>query len=325
VSRVIEQALETAALGVETSRAIVAFTHPLLASEQVRVTIPLSDEPITLKAQDLHRLQRSALHQVLSVDREPLLVECLGCAGNGFDGVRDPRGLTATRLVGTFHIVTRPMAAHRTLSQAIEASGLEVAQLRYALPAALAGMADEALRQKRVLLIDAGGLTTDIGLFVEGALAALRVIPSGALQDALAIAKELQVTVEQAIAWSREGSSCRKPEVRRHLERSWNTLAEAIGQLLKDQPRPDVLLMAGRAALADGFAEWLERATGISGSFCRSPRAHAMGDLSRQAGLHTAIGLLEMATRGIKGQGSRSPRIFNRLIDRTRAILTEYF
>jgi len=62
----------------------------------------------------------------LGVDREALVVERLGCDGNGFQGVKDPKGLAATRLVGTFHMITIPISVRRTIIQAVESAGLEV-------------------------------------------------------------------------------------------------------------------------------------------------------------------------------------------------------
>ena len=323
--RAVEQALEATAVQGDFHRALVAINHPALTSEQVQVAVTLGDEPVTVRAQDLDRLQANALDRALGVDREPLLVERLGCVGNGFNGVRDPRGLSATRLLGTFHIVTMPMAARRALVQAVESAGLEVARLTYSLPAALASLADEEILQKRAMLIDVGGLATDVGLFTEGVLAVLDTVPWGGLRLATAIAKNLQVTMEQAITWSLEGAACRKPEVRALIEEQRKPLHQAIGRILKDQPRPDLVLLAGRGALIDGFAEWVERITGASTVLCRSPRTSRLGDLARQVGLSTAIGLLEIATRASNGAVSRSPRFLNRLIDRTRLILTEYF
>ncbi len=129
VSQTIEQALEATGVQTDVDRALVMANHPALMSEQTRVSILLSDEPSTVRAQDLERLQRVALDYVLAIDREPILVERLGCSGNGFKEVRDPTGLTATRLLGAFHMITIPMAARRTLVQAVESAGLEVAQL----------------------------------------------------------------------------------------------------------------------------------------------------------------------------------------------------
>lgn len=325
VGQAVEQALETTMVQGDFHRALVAVTHPALTSERVRVTISLGDEPIPIRAQDLERLETRALHQVLGVDREALMIERIGCTGNGFEGVRDPRGLSATRLVGTFHIVTLPMAARRALVQAVESAGLEVARLTYTLPAAWAGVPDETRTGKRGLLIDMGGLTTDVGVFVEGVLHDSRMMPWGGLTLSVAIAKELQVTMAQAMAWSLGGTACRKPDVRALIERHWGSAQETLEDLLDDQPRPDVLLVSGRGGLMDGFVEWLERTTRIPTSLCRSPRVNALHNLSQQLALSSAIGLLEQATRTSHGATPRSPHFFNRLIDRTSAILTEYF
>ncbi len=325
VSRTIEQALEAAAVTGELDRALVAISHPQVASEQVRVTMTLGDEPMAVRARDLARLQTAALNQVLSVDREPLLVERLGCTGNGFDGVRDPRGLSATRLAGVFHILTLPMAARRAVVQAVEAAGLDVVTLSSTLPAVLAAVDDPGLARGRVLLVDLGGVATTIGLSVDGALQAAKILPSGGVSLAAAIAKTLGVTTEQALTWSLEGTACRKPEVRKAIEGHLQAVGEAIAALVSDQPKPDAVVVSGRGALMDGCMEWLERATGCRAILCRNGRISQTADLSRQVGLSTALGMLELATRTSNGMPTSAPRFFNRVIDRTRTILAEYF
>lgn len=324
VGQTIERALEATAVPGEFHRALVAMNHPWLASEQVRVSVQLGDEPVTVRMQDLDRLQRAALDQVLGIDREPLMVERLGCAGNGFEGVRDPRGLAATRLVGTFHVITMPMAARRVLVQAVESAGLEVAQLTHSLSALWAGIGDEARCHQRVLVVDIGGLSVDVGWFAEGVCSAARILPWGGATIAADIANTLQVTMDQATVWSLEGTSCRKPEVPPIIEARWRSIQDAAGELLERQPHPDAVLIGGRGALIDGFAEWLERAVNSSTQVCRSP-AYRRGELSRQVGLSAAMGLLETATRTPGRSITDPPRLLNRLLVRTRTLLTEYF
>jgi len=325
IGQTIEQALDATALTLDVHAALVAVNHPALQREQVRVSAALGDEPVTIRAQDLERLTHSAIDRVLAIDREPLLVERLGCAGNGFDGVRDPRGLSATRLAGTFHIVTMPVAARRALVQAVESAGLEVARLTYTLPAALASVTEDDVSQKRVVLIDASGLAIDIGCFVESVLQDLEVVPAGGVQLASTIAAKCQVTLDQAMAWSLEGTACRKPEARAAIEGQWRSCGEALARMLKDQPRPEAILVTGRAALADGFAEWIECRAGVPTSICRSPRTSTLRELARQISLTVPIGLLELASRSWTAPAARSGPLFNRLIERTRTILTEYF
>lgn len=325
VSRAIEQALEATGVGGELRRAFVAFSHPLLISERVRAMVVLADEPTVVRARDVARLRQRAVDQALGVGRDALMVEPLGFAGSGFEGVRDPRGLSTARLAGTFHVVTMPLAARDAVIQVVEAAGLEIARLVYALPATLASVADPDAHRGRILLMEVGGLTTSIGLFVEGALQALSVLPWGGLRVAETLASELHATHSQAVAWSLEGIACRRPEVRALVEREWAALQLAIGQMIQDQPRPDAGVVSGRGALMDGFAEWIEQATGIPTSLGRSPRTSRLGDVARQVGLSAAVGLLEMAASAPTARVDGQQPLFNRLIDRTRTILMEYF
>ena len=325
VSRTIEQAVEATAVTGDLHRALVAVSHPAVQSEQIRASLRLGDEPVTIRTQDLARLEATALDRALGIDREALLVERLGCSGNGFSDVRDPRGLAATRVFGVFHVLTLPLAARRALVQAVEGAGLEVAELHHTLRAAFAGLAEPALGHQRALLIDASGLKTDVGLFSDGRLEAAAVLPGGAAQLVLRIASELRVTVDQAVAWTLEGAACRKPAVRSLLEQHWAKLQHEIEQLLAGRPTPDVVVAGGRAALADGFLERLERATGVPARLCRSPRTQAMQDVPRQVGLIAAIGLLEAACGASHPIAPPSHHFFNRLVRGTKTLLLEYF
>lgn len=325
VSRTIEQAVEATAVRNDFDRAIIIMSHPALASEHVKASLPLADEPVPVRAQDLQRLQAAALDRALGVDREPLVVERLGCDGNGFEGVRNPRGLPATRLSGLFHVVTMPVAARRAIVQAVESAGLEVSKLIYSLQAIVSGVSDDDLANRRVLVLDAGGLTTDIGLFMGGTLVDAATVPQGGTTLGASVAKQLHTTLEQGAAWSLQGVSCPRDGVKAIVEEHWMALADAIQRLTQRDVKPDSVIVSGRAGLIDGFAEWVERSLEIPTSIGRSARLIRNGDVARQVGLTAAVGALELITRVQAPAAPRSPKFINRLIDRTRTILTEYF
>ncbi len=324
LAQTIEQTVEATGVSADFVAAHVVFTHGQLRSEQVQVSIPVADEPIAVRTHDLERLQAAALHQVLGVDREALLIERLGCSGNGFERVRDPRGLPATRLHGLFHILTVPMAVRRLLTQALEACGLEASDLAYALPSAFAAVSEEGMEHKRVLLVDAGGVTTDMGLFADGMLHSAATVRWGGALLAQAIARTCQTTLDQALSWSLEGAACRKIDAVTVIQEGWQRLEAPLKQVLAGRPAPDAVVICGRAGLVDGFAEWLERATGAPTTVGRHPRAHRFGDLSRQVGLSTALGRLELACARPADE-RRSPHLLGRVIRRTQSVLAEYF
>ena len=324
VSRTIEQAIEAAGVPGDLHRARVALTHPALLSEQVRVSILLGDEPVRIRNHDLERLQAMAVDRVLGVDREPLHVAALSYTGNGFADIRDPRGLAATRLFGTFHILTLPLAARRAVVQSVEGAGLEVEQLCYGLSAGLACLPEGMRSHQRVLVVDLSGHNSDLAVFAEGSLEAAVVIPGGGVQLAGRIASTFQITLDQAVAWSLEGTACRKPEVRDLVTAHWAALEQPLAQLLAGRPKPNLALAGGRAALVDGFVEWLERTTGMPVQLCRSSKTQGSEDMPRQVGLSGAIGLLDLAFEQ-PDEAPSSGRFFNRLVDGTKQLLTEYF
>ena len=175
-------------------------------------------------------------------------------------------------------------------------------------------------------MIDIGGLNTDVGLFVNGQAWSARTIRWGGLTLALEIARALSVTMEQAATMSLQGLSSRKPEIRGLLESALAPLQQAIGELLAGEPLPELGLVTGRGALIDGVVEWLERTTKIKSVVARSPRMHAVGDMARQLALTPVIGLLELATRQAPRASLTQPaRFVDRLVNRTRLVLTEYF
>lgn len=322
VGRAIEQALEATGVHGDFHRALVTFSHPAQSCERVRSTVRVADEPIAVRQQDLRRLEQAALHQALPVDREPLLIQRLACAGNGFDGVHDPRGLPATRISGVFTILTIPLAARRALVQAVESAGLEVSSL---IPGIQALAAACAPRPERVLLIDLGGLSSTLAVWADGRLHALGTVAWGGATWAHALARDAQVTVDDAVRLSLEGVHGRHPGARATLEGHLTALHEAAHQLLDGEPKPSRALIGGRGAMIDGVVEWMEEATGIKTELARHPRTQRIGEVGRQLGLSAAMGVLELATRGRSASSGRSFGALDRLMDRTRTLLAEYF
>lgn len=322
VGRTIEQALEATGVHGDFHRALVTFSHPAQTCDRVRSTVRLADEPIAVRQHDLRRLEEAALHQVLPVDREPVLIERLACAGNGFDGLRDPRGMPATRISGLFSILTVPLAARRALVQSVESAGLEVSAI---VPGIQALAAATLLRQERALLIDLGGLSSTLALWADGRLQTVGTVAWGGTTWRLALARHATVTVEEALRMSLEGLHSRQAGARSMLEGHLMGLKEAAHRVLDGEPLPELAFVGGRAAMIDGVAEWLEQATGIKTELARHPRTQRIGEVGRQLGLTSVLGVLELATRNGHAARSHPSRAFDRLVDRTRTLLAEYF
>jgi len=313
LARAIDAALDEAARTTQLpDRASVALTHPELVHTRVTAQIALSDEPVSVRNRDLRRLSAQAISQSLPLDREVLLLQPLGYSGNGFEGVPDPRGLAATRLSGTFLLISMPLAVRRAVVQALDAAGLELQQLVYSAQAVHAACAPDAAR---LVVVDIGGACTDLALFSHGRLARTASIPWGGTTVVEAMVAAGRLTREQALAASLEGLS----------DAQLATLKQALEAFLSEDEAPDSILVTGRGALIDGLAEWIEMTTGINAAVGRSLRAKRHGELSRQVALTAAFGLLETALPAGFQALPAPRRLIEGFISRTRQILVEYF
>ncbi|MBI3087983.1 MAG: hypothetical protein HYY91_03760 [Candidatus Omnitrophica bacterium] len=336
LARALEQALEATRVADIPSRAVVSLTHPHLSHTTTQAQIDLADEPATIRNRDLQRLSRQAVSHILGVDRDVLQLIPLGYAGNGFEAAQDPRGLTATRLSGSFQLVSIPTAVTRAVVQALDAVGLEAERFLYSLQA-VAAAALEGHEPQRIVLLDIGGWCTDLAVVEQGRLCATRSLAWGAATVVEAVAQTCRLTSSQALAATLEGAGSRKPHVRETIERQLDTVQAGLRELLAEGPRIERMVVTGRGALIDGVVERLGRLLELKAVLGRSPRSQRFGDLATQVGLTAALGALQVACRtlpppkgsdpfSLRGQTPlRFSNVINRLLDGTKTLLTEYF
>ena len=326
LAETLERALSEAGISRVPEYGVAALSHPALQHRQAAAHVDLADEPVTIRGRDLERVQALAVTHTLAIDREVLVVEPLGYSGNGFSGVADPRGLTATRLSGTFHLVTVPVAVRRVMRQALELLGVELERMTSSLKASIAsGIVDE-WKEERVLVVDLGGLSCDVALLDHGSLINSQTVPWGGELVVQAVARECRLPWDRALAVTLQGFHA-KPEVSALLENQLGALRGYLEAFLRDELPPARAVVTGRASLIDGLIERLETALGVPASLGRSPWARAPGELPRQVALSPVLGMLALGLERSESQVAVgvSSRLIDRLLTRTKQILVEYF
>jgi len=98
---------------------------------------------------------------------------------DGQQGVRDPVDMVGFRLEVEAHIVTGAVASIRNLVQCIENADVEVNDLILQPLASSEAVLTPEERQTGVVLVDAGGGTTDVAIFVDGSIWHSAVLPVG--------------------------------------------------------------------------------------------------------------------------------------------------
>jgi len=98
---------------------------------------------------------------------------------DGQEGVRDPVGMMGFRLEVEVHIVTGAVASIHNLVQCVENANVEVNDLVLQPLASSEAVLTPEERETGVVLVDAGGGTTDIAIFIDGSIWHSVVLPVG--------------------------------------------------------------------------------------------------------------------------------------------------
>ncbi len=130
-------------------------------------------------------------HEVIHVIPQEFIVD-------DQDRLLDPIGMAGTTMRGSVYIVVGLKTRIRNIRQCIERAGLKIGALTFK-PVAL-GLAVIKEREKNggVLVIDIGGGTTEVAIFLRGAIQHSEVISVGANDITLDIAHGVQVHEEVA-------------------------------------------------------------------------------------------------------------------------------
>lgn len=93
------------------------------------------------------------------------------------DGIKEPVGMNGVRLEANLHIVTGAVSSAQNIVKCIHRCGLEVDDIILEQLASSASVLTEDEKELGVCLVDIGGGTTDIAIYIEGAIRHTAVIP----------------------------------------------------------------------------------------------------------------------------------------------------
>jgi cell division protein FtsA len=92
------------------------------------------------------------------------------------DGLLDPIGMAGTTMRGSAYIVVGLRTKIRNIKQCIEKAGLEISALTFEPVASGLAVMKESEKKSGVVVIDIGGGTTEVAIYIEGAIRYSEVI-----------------------------------------------------------------------------------------------------------------------------------------------------
>ncbi|MDP3994439.1 MAG: cell division protein FtsA [bacterium] len=184
--------------GYNLDRAYIALGGAHIHSQNSHGVVAVSDPSGEISADDVSRVIEAASAISLPQSREIIHVLPREFIVDGEAGARDPLGMSGIRLEVDTHIVTASSAAVKNIKKSVNEVGIEIEGLVYSGLSASEAVLSSTEKELGCVLIDIGGGTTSIAVFVEGALSYSSVIPIGARNITNDLAIGLRVSLESS-------------------------------------------------------------------------------------------------------------------------------
>ncbi|MGZ8192620.1 MAG: cell division protein FtsA [Methylobacter sp.] len=173
IQRAIEEAELMAGCQIKSVFAGIAGSH--IRSLNSHGIVAIKDKEVT--QYDIDRVIDSARAVAIPADQKILHILPQEFVIDLQDGIKEPIGMSGIRLEAKVHMVTGSVSASQNIIKCIRRCGLEVEDIVLEQLASCNSVLTEDEKELGVCLIDIGGGTTDIAIFVEGAIKHTAVIP----------------------------------------------------------------------------------------------------------------------------------------------------
>jgi len=173
IQRAVQEAELMAGCEVHQVYAGIAGSH--IRSLNSHGIVAIRDQEVTQA--DVDRVIEAAKAVAIPADQKILHVLPQEFIIDNQDGIREPIGMSGVRLETRVHIVTGAVSAAQNIVKCVRRCGLEVNDIILEQLASSHAVLSEDEKDLGVCLVDIGGGTTDIAVFLEGAIQHTAVIP----------------------------------------------------------------------------------------------------------------------------------------------------
>jgi len=300
---------------------------------------------------DVERAIQAARAVLLPTDRE--IIHCLPVSFTMDDqsGIKDPVGMTGRRLEVEVHLVTGAVNTASNITRALELADLGVQDLILQSVASGWAVLDKDEMEMGTLVIDVGGMTTDVAIFLEGSIRHTSSLPVGGRNVTNDLAIGLRIGAEVAEELKRMyGSACLDmvppdevckipgPPGRPGQDVARTLLAEIIEPRMEEiftlakreldlSPYRGQMgsgcVITGGAVLIEGATRTAERALDLPVKLGYPRGVGGLTDLIAQPSYATAVGVIRHAAQEPPQAAAHGP-LFSRVRHRLSDFLREY-
>ncbi len=317
-AKAIDDALGEAELmsGYQVDYATISINGTHILSTQADGMIAVGSANHEITKEDLARIEDVATVGKVPANREILEVVPHAYKLDGQDGIKNPVGMTGTRLEIDAHVVSVMSPNLINLEKAADSA--KVAPRSIVITGVAAGKAvlNEHQTENGVAIIDIGGSTTNIAIYDEGDLQFTSVLPVGGINitNDLAIGLKTDLDIAEKIKLEHASALIRKEsagvsieydgkihsfmtnEIDDIVDARLEELFESINGELKRAGRagrlPSGVVLTGGTASLVGICDYAKESLGLSAKIGVPGGFAGVADNISQPQFATAVGLM---------------------------------
>ena len=164
---------------IKIGEVVVGIAGQHIKSLQHRGEIVRDNIDIEIGQDDINKLKDNMFKLITIPGEEVIHVIPQEYTVDGEDGIQDPKGMAGVKLEANFHVITAQVGAVRNIMRCVEKAGLTPKELILEPFASAIATLDEDELREGVALVDIGGGTTDVAIFLDKIIRHTAVIPFG--------------------------------------------------------------------------------------------------------------------------------------------------
>ncbi len=311
----------------------------------------------TITEADIKRVVNQAKAIEMPIEREILEALPREFIVDDQRGIRDPVGMSGTRLEALIHIVTGAVTSVQNIVKAINSAGLAVEDIVLQPMASSEAVLEQDEKDLGVVLIDMGAGTTDVVIYVNGAIWHTGVVPLGGeqvtndiaigLRTPLPSAEEIKrdsgcalvssvngdETVEVPSVGGRQPRTITRRALAEIIEPRMGEVLELVYREIQTSGYGDMapagVVITGGASMLEAVSELAEGIFDMPVRIGYPRQVRGLADKVKDPVYATGVGLILHGARERRsGNGARrfiKANHFNRIMKRMKDWLSTYF
>ncbi len=351
IKKAVHEAEKMAGIEIKNVYTGIAGSHILGFNS--KGAAPIKNQEV--KVGDIAIALETARAIAIPPDREILHVIPREFIIDGQDGIKNPLGISGVRLEVLVHIITGAITSAQNIVKSINKAGLEVMDIVLQPLASSDAVLTQDERELGVALIDIGGGTTDLAIFINGAVTHTAVIGIGGnhvtndiaygIRTPLAEAERLKINhgcalkslVAENGAIEVQDVGGRPPRlltrhelagiVQPRVEEIFDYAIKEIKKTNYADMLSSGIVLTGGSSIMKGMVEIAEKITGMPVRQGGPANFGANIDNINHPMYATGVGILlyAMQQEGTDGQKFRNGRLFENIFSRMKGWFKEFF